>query len=295
MKKLIVIAGPTASGKTSLAIKIALHYGTEIISADSRQCYTELNIGVARPNEFELQQVPHHFIASHSIKENITAGQYERLALYHCKHIFENNEVAVLVGGTGLYIKALCEGMDEMPSINFEIEKEVNATYASAGISYLQAELEKYDPQFLLQGEYQNPHRMMRALIFAKSNGKSILEFRTQKAKQRDFEIDYYVIDVSREILYNNINARVLQMMEKGLLDEVKNLQEFQSEKNLQTVGYNEIFAHLKHEITLDQAINLIQQNSRHYAKRQITWFKKQYPNRFMSDTEILRHLTCSS
>jgi tRNA dimethylallyltransferase len=295
MKKLIVIAGPTASGKTALAIKIALHYGTEIISADSRQCYKELNIGVARPSEFELQQVPHHFIASHSITENITAGQYERLALRHCEKIFETNEVAVLVGGTGLYIKALCEGMDEMPPINIDIEKDVNATYATEGISYLHSELEKYDAQFLSQGEKENPHRMIRALIFAKSTSKSILEFRTQQAKQRDFEIEYYVIDIAREILYDRINNRVLQMMEAGLLDEVKKLQEFQSEKNLQTVGYTEIFAYLKNEITLDQAINLIQQNSRHYAKRQITWFKKQYPTRFMSDTEILTHLNCKS
>jgi tRNA dimethylallyltransferase len=293
MKKLIVIAGPTASGKTALAIKIAMHYGTEIISADSRQCYKELNIGVARPSEFELQQVPHHFIASHSITENITAGQYERLALSYCEKIFETNDVAVLVGGTGLYIKALCEGMDDMPAINTDIDKEVNTTYNKQGIEYLNAELEKYDPEFLRQGENQNPHRMIRALVFAKSTSTSILEFRTQQVKQRNFDIEYYVIDISREILYERINARVLQMLDAGLLNEVKSLQRYQLEKNLQTVGYTEIFAHLNNDITLERAISLIQQNSRHYAKRQVTWFKKQYPTRFMNEAQILTHLNC--
>jgi tRNA dimethylallyltransferase len=291
MKKLIVIAGPTASGKTALAIKVAQHFGTEIISADSRQCYKELSIGVARPSAQELQQVKHHFIASHSIQEHITAGKYERLSLKYCEQIFEQHDTAILVGGTGLYIKALCEGIDEMPAIDSQIEKEVNATYEKEGITYLQEELVKFDNNFLLQGENQNPHRMIRALVFAKSTGESILKYRTQASKHRPFNIEYYILDIEKAILHERINARVYQMISDGLVDEVKNLLPHRALKNLATVGYSEIFDYLDGTINLERAIELIQQNTRQYAKRQVTWFKKLYGDRFMSGDEIWKRL----
>jgi tRNA dimethylallyltransferase len=286
-KTLIVIAGPTASGKTTLAMQIAKHYDTKIINADSRQCYKELNIGVAKPSNKELTEVPHYFVNSHSVTENINAGDFERLGLQYLESIFATNDYAILSGGSGLYIKALCQGMDDMPEINKTIDDEVNEQYKLHGITYLQTEIKLADASYYKNGEIHNPARLLRALVFARSTGQSIINFQKKTTKPRDFEIKYYCIDMPRIILYENINTRVDIMMQEGLLEEVKNLLPYKAYKNLQTVGYSELFSYLNNECTLAEAIALLKQNTRRYAKRQITWFKKQYPDRFFEKENI--------
>lgn len=275
-KKLIVIGGPTASGKTSLAIKIAQHFNTQILSADSRQCYRELNIGVAKPSDTELNVVPHHFINSHSIHEEVTAGSYERFGLETLENIFQKNDVAVCVGGTGLYIKALCEGMDDVPPVDKKISEQVEKEYEEKGLAWLQAETQKLDPAYFEKADNANFMRLLRALVFYKSHNQSILNFLGKGGAPRNFEIDYYAIDMPRPQLYDRINLRVEEMMKRGLLLEVKSLSPHKSIKALQTVGYKELFLYLDEVYTLEKAVEKIKQHTRNYAKRQITWFKNQ-------------------
>lgn len=271
----IIIAGPTAVGKTSVGISVAQHFSTEIISADSRQCFKELKIGVARPTEEELKAVPHHFIASHSINDSITAADFESYALGKTAEICKSNQVALMVGGTGLYIKAFTSGLDEIPEVPQEIRVEITKQYYEQGLSWLQEETLKWDEQFFREGENQNPRRLMRALEVKKATGRSILDFRTGAEKDRPFNFIKIGLELPREQLYRNINHRVDQMMAQGLLDEVNHLLPFRHLNALQTVGYKELFDHLEGKISLDQAVELIKQNTRRYAKRQMTWFKK--------------------
>lgn len=274
-KSLIIIAGPTAVGKTAIAIEIAKHFGTEIISADSRQCYKELNIGVARPTQEELAAVPHHFIASHSIHETVNAGIFEQYALGKLQEIFQHNDIAVMVGGTGLYIKAFCEGIDAMPEVTELVRKEITSAYEQYGLSWLQDQIKILDPEFYVVGEMQNPQRLMRALEVFKATGKSILHFRRGQKAERDFKIVKIALDLPKEILHRNINNRVDNMMEHGLLDEARLLIPYQHLNALQTVGYKELFDHFNGKISLPDAIDEIKKNTRRYAKRQLTWFKK--------------------
>jgi tRNA dimethylallyltransferase len=274
-KKLIVIAGPTAVGKTDTAIKIAQHFNTEIISADSRQCYREMSIGTAKPNAAELAAVHHYFINSHSITEDLNAGDYEKLALNYCDTIFAKYDYAVVCGGTGLYIKALCEGIDDMPKTDRDIEHKLQADYDANGIEWLQEIVSNEDPDFFAQAEQQNPARLIRALAFKRSNGISIMEYRSGNKKQRPFDIIKIGLELPREILYDRINCRVNIMMTQGLWEEASNLYPQRHLKNLQTVGYSEIFESLDGTISKEKSIELIQQHSRNYAKRQLTWFKK--------------------
>lgn len=274
-KKLYVVAGPTASGKTAFAIRLAQFFKTSILSADSRQCYREMTIGTAKPSLIELETVPHFFINSHSIFEEINAAQYEEMALHHLENLFKGKDVAVVCGGTGLYIQALCEGLDTMPSINKNIETEVNETYKEKGFQWLQEEVQHEDPYFYKLGEIHNPARLLRALIFKKSVGESILLYRTGEKKQRNFDVLYFVMDLPREQLYQRINQRVDTMMQQGLLDEAKELYLYKQLKNLQTVGYTELFDYLDSKYSLPQAVEKIKQHTRNYAKRQITWFKR--------------------
>lgn len=274
-KTVIVIAGPTAVGKTSVGIEIAKHFGTEIISADSRQCFRELNIGVARPSEEELEAVPHHFIATHSIHQKLTAATFEEYALAKAEQVFQSHDVIVMVGGTGLYIKAFSEGMDKIPEVPEIVHNEVIASYHENGLEWLQEEVEKLDPLFWEKGETKNPQRMMRALEVAKATGQSIYHFRRGEKKQRPFSIIKIALDLPKEILHQNINYRVDKMIEAGLPEEVKSLIPFQHLNALQTVGYKEIFQHLKGETSLPVAVEAIKQNTRQYAKRQLTWFRK--------------------
>lgn len=288
----IIITGPTASGKTSLALHLAEHFHTDIISADSRQCYQELNIGVAKPTEEELASVPHYFINSHSVTEDVNAVTFERYALSAVHEIFELKNMAVMVGGTGLYIKAFCEGLDDIPAIPSDVRKRVIEQYENYGLAFLQEELQQKDPDFWLKAEQQNPQRLMRALEVLYATGKSITEFRKNETAERDFNIIKIGLELSREELYRNINDRVDVMMQAGLLDEVKSLLPYRDYNALQTVGYKELFDYLDGKISLDEAIEEIKKNTRHYAKRQMTWFKKDNEINWFnaSDYKKMRH-----
>lgn len=274
-KNLILIVGPTAAGKTAVAIEVARYFHTEIISADSRQCYTEMNIGVVRPSEEELKIIPHHFIASHSVDEDLNAAYFEQYALSVSKKLFEQYDTLVMVGGTGLYIKAFCEGMDVMPEIDAELRKDIRKEYDEKGIEWLQRLVKEEDPEFYSKGEIQNPQRMMRALEVTRQTGRSILSFRTAPKAKRDFNIIKIGLELSKEQLHSRINHRVDVMMEAGLLDEVRSLQPFEKLNALQTVGYRELFDHLHGNTDLDTAVELIKKNTRQYAKRQLTWFRR--------------------
>lgn len=270
-----VIAGPTAVGKTAIAIALAQRLGTSIISADSRQCYREMTIGTAKPTDEELQAVKHYFINSHSITEHLTTADYERLALEYLDKIFEQTNTAVVCGGTGLYIKSLCEGIDPMPEVDAGIEAEVNQQYKDNGIEWLQQCIRDEDPAFYESGEVQNPVRMLRALIFVRSTGKSIMKYRTGNKKKRPFNIVKIALDLPREVLYERINKRVDIMMMEGQLEEAKRLYPQRDIKNLQTVGYSELFDYIDGKYDLPTAIEKIKQHTRNYAKRQLTWFRK--------------------
>ena len=275
-KTVIVIAGPTAVGKTAVGMAVAKHFGAEIISADSRQCFRELSVGVARPAAEDLSAVPHHFIASHSIFEKITAAFFEEYALARVEQLFKKNDVAVMVGGTGLYVKAFTDGMDEIPEVPEAIHSSVREGYNKNGLAWLQEQLKVADPLFYENGERQNPQRGMRALEVIKATGRSVLSFRTGKKKRRDFATVKIALDLPREDLYHRINHRVDLMMEEGLLQEVESLVPNQNLNALQTVGYKELFAYFRGEATLGNAVDRIKQNTRHYAKRQLTWFRKE-------------------
>lgn len=273
---LIVIAGPTASGKTQIAIDIAKYFDTEIFSADSRQCYREMNIGVAKPSEEELATVKHHFINSHSIQDEVNAGVYERYALATLNDIFRKKKIAVLTGGTGMYIDALLNGIDQIPHIDEEIRNNIRQNFELYGIEWLRTELKLKDAETFSSIDIDNPHRLMRALEVISQTGKPIISFQNKIAAQRNFNTIKIALDRDREALYKRINERLDIMMAQGLLDEVKTLYPHRNLKALQTVGYKELFAYLNQQCTLEFAIEEIKKNTRRYAKRQITWFKNQ-------------------
>ncbi len=274
-KTLIVIAGPTASGKTAAAIELALRLGTSIISADSRQCYQGMAIGTAQPSPEDLAAVKHYFVNEFSVTKPQTAAGFERLALGWLKEIFSQHDTAIACGGTGLYIRALCEGLDEMPEADAAILAGVETGYQHGGLDWLQETLRREDPLFAEGPEWHNPARLLRALSFKRATGKSILEFRSGERKERPFRILKYALDVPREELYERINARTQAMMSAGLLDEVRGMMPYRGLSPLQTVGYAELFDHLDGLIALDHAVNKIAQHTRNYAKRQLTWFRK--------------------
>jgi tRNA dimethylallyltransferase len=274
-KTVIIIAGPTAVGKTDTAIAIAKHFSTEIISADSRQCFKELNIGVARPSQDELAMVPHHFIASHSIQQEVTAATFESYAFEIVNHLFAKQNVVVMAGGTGLYIKVFCEGLDAIPAIDTAVRNAIISNYESNGLAWLQQQVQQKDPVYFTNGEIQNPQRMMRALEVVESTGLSILSFQKKEKTQRNFNIIKIGIELPKEQLHQRIHQRVDAMMENGLLDEVKSLHSFRQLNALQTVGYAELFDFLNGNISLAKAIEEIKTHTRQYAKRQMTWFKK--------------------
>ncbi len=272
----IIIVGPTAVGKTALAIEVANHFNTSIISADSRQCYQELSIGVAKPTATELAAAKHYFIDTHSINEEVNAGVFEKYALDAAAQIFKTNTVAVMVGGTGLYIKSFCEGIDAMPGIDPALRNSIIEDYTTNGLSWLQEQVQKNDPIYWNQtAEQNNPQRLMRALEMVRATGKSITHFQLAQKVTRPFNILKIGLSMPREILNERINSRVDAMMKEGLLQEVSNLLPSAHVNALQTVGYQEIFAQLRGEISLQDAVVQIKQHTRQYAKRQMTWFKK--------------------
>lgn len=274
-KTVIIIVGPTASGKTALSLQLAAHYKTSIISADSRQCYKELNIGVAKPPETTLQSVKHYFINSHSIHDNVNAQVFEEYALQAAEEILADNDVAIMVGGTGMYIKAFCEGLDVIPEINTSVRESVIQQYKQQGLTWLQHEVKEKDPAFWQQAEQQNPQRLMRALEVITTTGISITEFRRREKKTRGFQIKKIGINLPKQQLHENINARVDEMISEGLVEEVRSLLPYKNINALQTVGYKEVFDYLEEKCSLPEAIEKIKTNTRQYAKRQLTWFKK--------------------
>jgi tRNA dimethylallyltransferase len=262
-------------GKTSFAIALAKQLDTEIISADARQCYAEMNIGVARPSVSELAEVPHHFIASHSIQEVVNASVFEKEALEKVAKIFSSKEAAVMVGGTGLYINAFCEGLDMIPAIDPAIRAEIIQHYEKLGLRWLQKEVSVKDPTYWENGEQQNPQRLMRALEVKLGTGSSIVSFQNKNKVNRPFNIVKIGLEMPRPALYERINERVLNMVEAGLEQEVKSLLPHFELNALHTVGYSEWLPFFEGEIEQSRVIELIQQNTRHYAKRQLTWFRK--------------------
>jgi len=278
MPTVYIVVGPTAVGKTKYAIALAQKLQTEIISADARQCYQELNIGVARPSLEELATVPHHFIASHSIQETVNAGTFEQYALAKATELLAQFGSVVMVGGTGLYIKAFVEGMDQIPAIDPAVRSQIQEDVSLKGMEWLQAQVQAKDPAYWAQadqGEKQNTQRLSRALEVVIGTGQSILSFQLQSKKTRSFDIQKIGLELPREQLYERINQRVVQMVEMGLEEEVNALRSQFHLNALQTVGYQEWLTYFEGQQSKAEVIQAIQQNTRHYAKRQMTWFKK--------------------
>jgi tRNA dimethylallyltransferase len=274
-KKIISISGPTAVGKTSYAIELALKHHTEIISFDSRQVYQELNIGVARPSLEELNTVPHHFIANKSIHESFTVNDYEKEALILIQKLFEEKDTIILCGGTGLYLNALRFGLDDMPEISNEIRAKVDAEIASQPIETIQENVKKIDPKSYESMDSFNTRRLQRVLEIFYATGKKWSDFKSFEPKKRPFEIENIILNRPREILYQRIDQRVEQMIEMGLEQEVEQLLPYFHLNALNTVGYKEWLPFFENQLSKDEVIDKIKQHSRNYAKRQITWFKK--------------------
>ncbi|MBS1613353.1 MAG: tRNA (adenosine(37)-N6)-dimethylallyltransferase MiaA [Bacteroidetes bacterium] len=275
-KNLIVIAGPTAVGKTALAIEVAKHYGAEIISADSRQFYREMSIGTAKPTEEQLNAVPHHFVNNLSIhQKNYSAGRYEAEVLNFLEAYFKHNPIAVMVGGSGLFINAVCSGFDKMENTENKDLWLTRNFLNTKDLDWLQQEVERLDPAYYAEVDKKNPVRLKRALEIIYTTGKTYSEQRIGKKIERDFNIIKVGLSLPREVLNERINLRVDEMMQEGLLDEVKELYLHKKLHTLNTVGYTELFDFIEDKLTLQQAVDLIKQNTRNYAKRQMTWFKK--------------------
>ena len=274
-KTLIVVVGPTAIGKTELAIKLAQHFNTEIVSADSRQFFKEMEIGTAKPSADERSLAKHHFINSHSVEKLFSTGDFEIEALNVIDEIFEKQDIAILVGGSGLYINAVVNGLDKMPDIDLSIRASLNKKFEDEGIVPIQNQLAQIDPEYFEKVDQNNPQRMIRGLEVFLSSGIKLSSMLSATKKERPFNMIKIGLNTDRAILYNRINTRVDRMMEMGLLDEVKSLIPFKPLNALNTVGYSELFDHLDGNITLGEAVNAIKQNTRRFAKRQLTWFRR--------------------
>lgn len=274
-KLLLVVVGPTAVGKTAMAIALAKHYNTEIISADSRQFYKEMNIGTAKPSEQELAEAKHHFIDSHSIAEVYSAGDFERDALTLLDKLFADKEIVVMVGGSGLFVRALCEGLDDLPKAPVAVREHYNKLYEEKGLVFLQEKLKEVDPLYYAQADIGNPQRIIRALEVFEVSGMPMSSFQKSDVDKRPFKVLTIGLNMDRAQLYDRINKRVDHMMDQGLLTEVKQLVQYRKQPALLTVGYAEFFDYLDGILSLEEAIEKVKQNSRKYAKRQITWFKK--------------------
>ncbi|WP_316850892.1 tRNA (adenosine(37)-N6)-dimethylallyltransferase MiaA [Pedobacter agri] len=274
-KTLIAIVGPTAIGKTALAIQLAQHFNTEILSADSRQFFKEMEIGTAKPSTKELTAATHHFINSHSVTQLFSTGDFEVEALEKLAQIFENNNLAILVGGSGLYVNALLNGLDEMPEIDLAIREKLNKQLEIDGLSTIQKDLARLDPEYFAKVDQQNPQRMIRGLEVVLSTGRKLSSMLSATKKVRPFKVIKIGLNTDRTVLYDRINKRVDQMISDGLVDEVQSLEKFKEHNALKTVGYSEIFDYLDDLTSLEEAISAIKQNTRRFAKRQLTWFRR--------------------
>jgi tRNA dimethylallyltransferase len=285
---LIVIAGPTASGKTAVGIELAQQLGTEIISADSRQFYGEMAIGTAKPSPDELAQAPHHFINSHSISDTFTVGNFEQEGLALLNKLFSQQQTAIMVGGSGLYIKAICEGFDQLPVVDPAIREQLNMAYALYGIGYLQDKLKQADPDYYREVDSHNPQRLIRALEVFEGSGMPFSSYRTAVKNERPFNMLKIGLLLPREKLYERINLRVDEMIKQGLVDEVRSLLPYRHLNALNTVGYSEIFDYLDGKTDLQTAIDRVKQNTRRFAKRQMTWFNKDKEIHWMPPEQVV-------
>jgi tRNA dimethylallyltransferase len=274
-KTLIVIAGPTAIGKTALAIELARHFSTEIISADSRQFFQEISIGTAKPCTDELAAAKHHFIDSHSITTFFSTGDFEKQALQVLAGIFEKNDLAVMVGGSGLYLDAVTKGLDELPDTDMQIREELNTLFQTEGLDPIKERLAAADPEYYAKVDQFNPQRMIRGLEFFLSTGKKVSAFLTNSKKERPFNIIKIGLNLERAQLYERINHRVDLMLSAGLLDEVRKVELYKDLNALKTVGYAELFDYLDGKLSYEEAVDKIKQNTRRFAKRQLTWFRR--------------------
>ncbi len=274
MSQLIVIEGPTASGKTSLAVELALHLKTVVLSSDSRQFYKEMTVGTAKPSEAELKEITHFFIDSHSLLKPLSAGQFEKQALKILEENFKKHQHIILVGGSGMFTNALCLGLDEIP-VYPQIQLALRAELAVNGLESLVLELKKTDLNYYNSVDKSNSMRILRALEVIRGSGETYSSFRVQKKQHRPFEINRFVIQHDRNVLYQRINQRVDLMVQNGLLEEVKSLMSFRNMAPLQTVGYSEVFDHFDGKYLLEECVEKIKQHTRNYAKRQETWFKR--------------------
>jgi len=270
-------------GKTAMAIELALHFNTHILSTDSRQCYRELDIGVAKPDATQLSAVPHHFINSHSIHDEVNAATFETYGLAIAQEVFLQHDTFIVTGGTGLYTRAFCEGLDPIPAIPTAIREGILKRYEQEGNKWLTESIQQEDPDYFENGEMQNPRRMLRALEVKRSTGKSIRQFQRGGHARRDFNILHIGLEMEREQLYAQINRRVDAMLAKGLEEEARQLYKYRHLPALQTVGYQELFHRMDGLLSREQAIEQIKTHTRHYAKRQMTWFKRQFPIRWFS------------
>jgi tRNA dimethylallyltransferase len=275
-KHLLVVGGPTASGKTAFAIRLAQHFGAPIVSADSRQFYRELNIGAAKPSAEELAQAPHYLIDSLHIGQEYSVGAFEREALALLERLFAQHDLVILAGGSGLYIQALCEGLDEFPVVPLEVRQGVEAFFQEQGLADLQEELRRIDPAYYGMVDRQNPHRLIRAIAVYRASGQPYSSFRGSARAPRFFQPVYLQLHWPRAELYARIDQRVATMMEQGLLEEARSLYPHRHETALQTIGYQELFQHFDGALSLEEAVALIQRNSRRYAKRQLTWYRRE-------------------
>ena len=273
---LLVLAGPTAVGKTGCGIDLARHFGTEIISSDSRQIYRETTIGTAVPSPGELAQVRHHFIQEVSVRDPYNASKFEFQVMERLEGLFREHRLVMMVGGSGLYIDAVCHGIDDLPTVDPAIRRELQLRLEEEGLEALCHELEKVDPRSHAKVDLKNPMRVLKALEITRQTGTPYSDFLSAQKKQRPFRILRLALDMEREQLYDRINARVLKMMEQGLLEEVKGLLPLRKCTALKTVGYRELFRHLDGELSLDEAVDLIQRNTRKFARKQLTWFRKE-------------------
>lgn len=274
-KYLLIIFGPTGVGKTDLSIELADYYSAEILSCDSRQIYKELNAGVAKPEAYQLNKIKHHFISNISIHQHYSIYQYESDVMQLLSEYFKKHNIAIMCGGSGLYVDAVCNGVDEMPDHDEAIRSKIIDIYKNQGLDALRFELKRADPVYYSQVDLKNPNRIMRALEIYYQTGQAFSEFRKNKKQNRDFEIIKIGINLDREQLYDRINKRVDNMMTNGLFEEVKELKNNKNLIALRTIGYTELFNVLNNEIEIKEAIELIKRNTRHYARRQITWFKR--------------------
>lgn len=275
-KRLIVVVGPTAAGKTKLGIALARHFHTDVISADSRQIFREMSIGTAKPGVEEREDVTHHFIDTLSVTDDYNAGKFERDVLSLLDQLFIKHDDVLMVGGSGMYVRAVCEGLDEMPDVPESVRVEILENYRSKGLSWLQQEVMENDPEYFAVVDQMNPARLMRALEIVRTTGLPASNYRVNRRVERPFSVVKIGLEIEREELYKRIDARVDKMIDSGLVEEVKRLEQFKSRNALQTVGYQELFDYFDGKHDLDEAIRLIKRNSRRYAKRQMTWFKRE-------------------